>query len=96
MNWLYYLLEANLYLAVFYAFYRMFLHQETFYSLNRYYLITATILSFILPVLQVGYLNNIFFGNQESTMVVASVVYQKRAAPAAPSLWDLSSLLYSA
>lgn len=94
MNWLYYLLEANLYLAVFYAFYRMFLHQETFYSLNRYYLITATTLSFILPVLQIGYLNNIFFGNQESTMVVASVVYQKRAVPAASSQMELSSLLY--
>ena len=60
MNWLYYLLEANLYLAVFYAFYRLFLHQETFYSVNRYYLIISTFISFALPFLQVGYINRYF------------------------------------
>ncbi|WP_316794028.1 M56 family metallopeptidase [Pedobacter frigoris] len=57
MNWLYYLLEANLYLAVFYGFYRLFLHKETFYTLNRYYLLGATLFAFTLPLLQVGYLN---------------------------------------
>lgn len=56
MNGLYYLLEANLYLAVFYGFYRLFLHNETFYTLNRYYLIAATALAFTLPLLQLGYL----------------------------------------
>ena len=56
MNWLYYLLEANLYLAVFYGLYRLMLHKETFYNLNRYYLIFTTLLSFALPLLQVGYL----------------------------------------
>lgn len=94
MNWLYYLLEANLYLTVFYVFYRLFLHLETFYSLNRYYLISATILSFILPFLQVGYLNTIFASPQEITRVVTTVVYQKRAAPAVASSYpELSSLL---
>lgn len=59
MNWLYYLLEANLYLAVFYGFYRVFLYKETFYTLNRYYLISATLVAFVLPLLQVGYLNEL-------------------------------------
>jgi len=59
MNWLYYLLEANLYLAVFYGFYRLLLHKETFYELNRYYLITAVLLAFLLPILQIGYLNQV-------------------------------------
>lgn len=60
MNWLYYLLEANLYLTLFYGFYRLLLHRETFYTLNRYFLITSTLLSFLLPALQVSYLNGIF------------------------------------
>ncbi|WP_316835202.1 M56 family metallopeptidase [Pedobacter nutrimenti] len=56
MNWLYYLLEANLYLSLFYGFYRLFLHKETFYALNRYYLVFASLTAFILPFLQLGFL----------------------------------------
>ena len=56
MSWLYYLLEANLYLILFYGFYRLFLHKETFYRLNRYYLIFSSILAFILPFFQLGFL----------------------------------------
>ena len=56
MDWLYYLLEANLYLAVFYCFYCLFLQNETFYNSNRYFLLIATLASFVLPVLQVGFL----------------------------------------
>ncbi|TKC06356.1 M56 family metallopeptidase [Pedobacter frigoris] len=63
MNWLYYLLEANLYLAVFYGFYRLFLHKETFYTINRYYLLSATLFAFALPLLQVGYLNELLSTN---------------------------------
>jgi hypothetical protein len=57
MNWLYYLLEANLYLTLFYGFYRLFLHKETFYVLNRYYLILTSLTAFLLPLLQLGFLN---------------------------------------
>ncbi|SHG39895.1 BlaR1 peptidase M56 [Pedobacter caeni] len=60
MNWLYYLLEANLYLALFYGCYRLLFHKETFYTLNRYFLISSTLLSFVLPLLQIGYLNRFF------------------------------------
>lgn len=56
MNWLYYLLEANLYLAVFYGVYYLFLRNDTHYSLSRAYLLTTTIVSFIIPVLQLGFL----------------------------------------
>jgi len=56
MEWLYYLLEANLYLAIFYGFYRLFLHQETFYTLNRAYLVLSSVLAFALPFLQLGFL----------------------------------------
>lgn len=78
MNWLYYLLEANLYLAVFYGFYRLFLHKETFYSLNRFYLIIATLIAFSLPLLQIGYLNNVFGRQQDVyTVVIPSKITEK-------------------
>jgi len=77
MNWLYYLLEANLYLAVFYGFYCLFLHKETFYSLNRFYLIMATLIAFSIPLLQMGYLNNLF-GRQQYvyTVVIPSKIIE--------------------
>lgn len=56
MNWLYYLLEANLYLVVFYGFYKISLHQETFNNSNRYYLLITSLFSFVIPFLQIGFL----------------------------------------
>jgi hypothetical protein len=54
MNWLHYLAEANIYLGVFYLAYCVFLTKETHYQLNRGYLLFSCIISFVLPVLQVG------------------------------------------
>jgi hypothetical protein len=59
MNWLHYLLEANLYLCVFYAGYCLFLNKETHYTLNRVYLLLSCVVSFILPVVQIGWLKPI-------------------------------------
>jgi len=56
MNWLYYLAEANIYLSVFYLAYCLFLNRDTHYQLNRAYLIFSCVVSFILPVLQIGVL----------------------------------------
>lgn len=56
MEWLYYLLEANLYLLLFYGFYRLFLAKTTFYSSNRYFLIAAILFSFLIPLIQISFL----------------------------------------
>ncbi|RZL19506.1 MAG: hypothetical protein EOO96_25950 [Pedobacter sp.] len=56
MSWIYYLLEANLYLSVFYIFYRLVLHKETFYVANRFYLLCSVVFAFLLPFLQIGFL----------------------------------------
>lgn len=56
MNWLHYLAEANLYLAVFYLAYYLLLSRETHYQLNRAYLLFSCVAAFALPVLQVGVL----------------------------------------
>lgn len=72
MSWLYYLLEANLYLAVFYGFYRIFLSEETFYNLSRYYLIATGIASFTIPLFQISYLNSLF--GQDKNVVLTGYV----------------------
>ncbi len=47
-----YLIWANIYLAVFYGFYWFFLRKETFFQLNRGYLLCSILFSFILPLLE--------------------------------------------
>ncbi|MDP9048724.1 MAG: TonB family protein [Bacteroidota bacterium] len=54
MSWLHYLAEANVYLGIFYLAYCVFLNRDTHYQLNRAYLIFTCIVSFVLPVLQLG------------------------------------------
>lgn len=56
MKWLSYLLEANVYLALFYAAYYLALRRETYYQLNRIYLLVSSLMAFFIPLLQVGIL----------------------------------------
>ena len=62
MEWLYYLLEANLYLLLFYGFYKLLLAKTTFYNSNRYFLLAGVILAFLIPTVQLGYLKPNFSG----------------------------------
>jgi beta-lactamase regulating signal transducer with metallopeptidase domain len=81
MNWLHYLLEANIYLAVFYAGYCLFLNKETHYTLNRVYLLLSCIISFILPVVQIGALKSTNGAAQQTYVTTASVVSNVVASP---------------
>lgn len=56
MNGLRYLAEANLYLCIFYAGYRLLLQRETFYQLSRIYLLFTATVSFVIPLVQIGIL----------------------------------------
>ncbi|MCJ0742019.1 M56 family metallopeptidase [Pedobacter montanisoli] len=49
MNWSLYLLQINIYLVVFYLLYRTLLAKETYFILNRVFLIAAGILSLCIP-----------------------------------------------
>ncbi|MFB9844775.1 M56 family metallopeptidase [Mucilaginibacter ginsenosidivorans] len=51
-----YIVLANVYIAVFLGFYILFLRKETFFQLNRAYLLGSVLLSFTLPVIQAGWL----------------------------------------
>lgn len=52
MNWAHYILQVNIYLIVFYGFYKLLLDKETYFILNRTYLISAGILSLAIPFLR--------------------------------------------
>jgi hypothetical protein len=54
MNWLHYLLEANLYLAVAYGCYWLLFRKQTFYTANRIYLLASMVFCFLIPLVQVG------------------------------------------
>ncbi|WAC40620.1 M56 family metallopeptidase [Pedobacter sp. SL55] len=56
MNWLHYLLEANLYLVVFYGMYKLLLQHSTFYNSNRYFLLLSVVAAFAIPLIQLAFL----------------------------------------
>jgi len=52
MTWAHYLLQVNIYLVIFYAFYRLLLAKETYFMLNRLYLLSAGVLSLVIPFIR--------------------------------------------
>lgn len=49
-----YLLLANLYMVIFYAFYHFVLRNQTFFRMNRYYLMTSVGFAFLLPIINIA------------------------------------------
>jgi len=60
MNTLIYLLQVNLYLLLFYLFYLAVLRNETFFRMNRFYLVGSAVLSLIIPVLKAEWIKELF------------------------------------
>lgn len=52
MSWAHYLLQVNFYLVIFYGFYKLLLDRETYFILNRFYLLLAGGLSLSIPFLR--------------------------------------------
>lgn len=52
MTWAHYLLQVNIYLVIFYAFYKLLLDKETYFMLNRIYLLSAGLLSLAIPFMK--------------------------------------------
>jgi TonB family protein len=52
MSWAHYLLQVNIYLIVFFCFYKLLLDKETYFILNRIYLIGSGVLSLAIPFLR--------------------------------------------
>lgn len=60
MNAFEYFVQVNAYLILFYAFFYLLLKNETFFNLNRSYLMAGAIVSFLIPVLHSDWINGIF------------------------------------
>jgi TonB family protein len=60
MDWWQYLLLVNLYLVLFYGFYAILLRMETFFNLNRAYLVTSALMSFFIPLVHYNWVSNLF------------------------------------
>jgi hypothetical protein len=58
MSWAHYILQANIYLVLFYGFYKLLLAKETYFILNRIYLISAGICSLSIPFLRFEWFSN--------------------------------------
>jgi TonB family protein len=71
MTWWHYLLLANVYLTLFFLFYALFLRKETFFNLNRVYLVSSALLSFFIPIIQSSWIKNLFI-----TQRVKETIYQ--------------------
>ena len=55
MSIAHYLLQVNIYLVVFYGFYKLLLDKETYFTLNRIYLVSAGLLSFAIPYMRIDW-----------------------------------------
>jgi TonB-dependent SusC/RagA subfamily outer membrane receptor len=99
MNGILYLLQVNLYLIAFYAFYRLLLSKETFFGLNRSFLIASTLMSFGIPILQSDWLKE-WLAPQKVQEVAQQLNYQTyefiTATPTAEiiSMADILSWIY--
>ena len=82
MSWLHYLLEANIYMGVFYALYFLLLNKETYYKLNRAYLLCIPVLSYIIPLIQIGWLKSYEDGGQVVTIIYNPNHHQNAGATA--------------
>jgi TonB family protein len=71
MTWAHYILQVNIYLVVFYGFYKLLLDKETYFLLNRIYLVAAGILSLTIPFLRFEW-----FATQPATQPVYTGVVQ--------------------
>lgn len=72
MSWWQYLVLVNIYLCSFYAFYSLLLQRETFFQLNRLYLVGTDILSFFIPLMQSEWIKKLFITRQVQHTIYGS------------------------
>jgi TonB family protein len=73
-----YLLLVNIYLLLFYGFYVLLLRNETFFQLNRIYLVAASLLSFFIPMIQSNWVKDLFITKEVQLTIYNSplTIYQ--------------------
>lgn len=77
MSFAHYLLQVNLYLIVFYGVYKLLLDKETYFTLNRIYLVSAGVLSLCIPFIRLEWLTEHQAAQQVYTTVNWEAVLQQ-------------------
>lgn len=65
---------VNLYLLLFYGFYVLLLRRETFFQLNRVYLVSAALLSFFIPMIHSDWVQDLFITQKVKYSIYGSPV----------------------
>jgi len=94
MSWWQYLLLVNIYLLLFYGFYVLLLRKETFFQLNRLYLVSAALLSFMIPVIQANWIQNLFITQQVKYTLYSSPVLVYHFKPIEESPVSIGQILF--
>jgi len=98
MSWWHYLLLVNFYLLLFFAFYVLLLRRETFFQLNRIYLVAASLLSFAIPIIQADWVKDLFITKQvQNTLYgggVELISYNFQQAEQSVTIGHLLTLVY--
>jgi beta-lactamase regulating signal transducer with metallopeptidase domain len=81
MNALMYLLQVNLYLLLFYLLYLVLLRKETFFKMNRFYLVGSALLSLAIPLMKLQWVKDLFLGEQvfQVTERIGNVIANEHA-----------------
>ncbi len=85
MTWWHYLLLVNLYLLLFYGFYALLLRNETFFQLNRAYLVAGALLSFIIPVIQADWIRQLFITQRVQQTIYSTIYHPELVYQAKPA-----------
>ncbi|GEP96404.1 T9SS type A sorting domain-containing protein [Chitinophaga cymbidii] len=91
-----YLIKANIALCMFYLAYRLGLRRLTFYTLNRYFLLSGIVFSSLFPLVDVN-----DFVNRHETLAQQAVIYlpdfnawQQAAQPEPFSIWTFMEWMF--
>lgn len=99
MTWWHYLLLSNLYLILFFGFYALLLQRETFFQLNRIYLVGAAVISFFIPLVQLDVVKGWFITQKVHQTIYSGgteAVYTFTNQPDRLTLGEVAGMVYIA
>jgi TonB family protein len=93
MTWWQYLVLVNIYLVLFYIFYVVLLRRETFFQMNRIYLVSAALFSFFIPAIQSDWVQNLFITQKMQYTIYSSPAMLFRIKPIADTHITIGEVL---
>ena len=89
-----YIILANLCIAVLLGFYLIFLKKETFFQLNRAYLVGSLLVSFIIPIMQINWAEQLNITQQIKYTIQAEPVTIFANSPIAEDHFTFGQLIF--